>query len=471
MYKGYGIESIILLAVYAIVLLAIGLRLRRTVKPQAEEYLLMGRRLSLPAFVATLVSTWYGGILGVGEYSYKHGISNWIVFGLPYYLAAFIFAIFLAKKAQASKALTIPDQLEKVYGRKTAILGSIFVFINAIPGAYVLQVGVLATTMFNIPIELAVIIGAAITVFYVYSGGFKGDVITDVIQFVLMFAGFGILIAFLIPNFGFWDFLSKNLPSESITWHGGKPFSYILVWYFIALAALVEPAFYQRCFAAKTPATARNGILISIGFWMIFDFLTTFSGMYARALMPDLADPMTSYPMIGAKILPPILRGIFLLGLFATVMSTADSYIMISGQTLGKDLIGRLLRTKPSDQKIVQLSKYGMIVTGVLSVLIALYFKSIIDIWYYFGSLTTASLLIPLFSSYYSNKPMSSRNVAIAMISSAVIVIIWSMPSILFQKPFFFGIDPIYPGLLASISIFLYDRFRSSRNLATQAQI
>lgn len=459
MNSGYGFDSIILLLIYSLALLAIGYRLRRSDRRQAEEYLLMGRRLSLPGFVATLVSTWYGGILGVGEYSYRHGISNWIVFGLPYYLAALIFAIFLARKAQASRVLTIPDHLEKTYGRRVAILGSIFIFINAIPGAYVLQAGVLAQALFKIPLELAVIVGAIITTYYVFSGGFKGDVITDIIQFILMFAGFGIMIVFLISQLGFWNFLSSNLPIENLTWHGGKPFNYILVWYFIALATLVEPAFYQRCFAARSAATARNGILISIAFWALFDFMTTFSGMYARALLPNLADPMASYPQLGLKILPPILQGIFLLGLFATVMSTADSYIMIAGTTLGKDIIGRIKNYDLGDQKIVRVTRIGIIIAGLMAVGIALFFKSIIDIWYYFGSLTTASLLIPLLSSYFGKRPMYSRNAILAILLSAIVVIFWSLPSIVLKQPHPLAVDPIYPGLAVSLLIYSYDYF------------
>ena len=65
----------------------------------AVEYLVAGRRVTLPAFVATLVATWYGGILGVGEYSYRYGISNWLVFGVPYYAGALLFAIFYARRA------------------------------------------------------------------------------------------------------------------------------------------------------------------------------------------------------------------------------------------------------------------------------------------------------------------------------------------------------------------------------------
>ena len=72
------------------------LRVARRPASGAVDYLVAGRRLTLPAFVATLVSTWYGGILGVGEYAWRHGLSNWLVFGVPYYLYAAVFAFLLA---------------------------------------------------------------------------------------------------------------------------------------------------------------------------------------------------------------------------------------------------------------------------------------------------------------------------------------------------------------------------------------
>ena len=99
----YGI-----IVLYFIGLLYLGLRKRLKGDSTTGELILGGRMLTLPAFVASLVSTWYGGILGVGEYSYLYGLSNWLVFGLPYYLAAAVFAIFLARKARDSMVLTIP---------------------------------------------------------------------------------------------------------------------------------------------------------------------------------------------------------------------------------------------------------------------------------------------------------------------------------------------------------------------------
>ena len=80
-------------------------------RPTTEDYFVAGRAVTLPAFVATLVSTWYGGILGVGEYSWRYGLANWLVFGVPYYLGALLFALFFAKRARETKDYTLPDLL------------------------------------------------------------------------------------------------------------------------------------------------------------------------------------------------------------------------------------------------------------------------------------------------------------------------------------------------------------------------
>ena len=86
---------LILVVIYAVALLVLSGGRRGG---GGVDYLLAGRRLTLPAFVATLVTTWYGGILGIGEYAWRFGISTWLVFGIPYYLAATVFALWLAPR-------------------------------------------------------------------------------------------------------------------------------------------------------------------------------------------------------------------------------------------------------------------------------------------------------------------------------------------------------------------------------------
>ena len=91
-----------LVALYFGFLAAVWLRLLGK-RSTAVEYLVAGRRVTLPAFVATLVATWYGGILGVGEYSWRYGLSNWLVFGVPYYVGALLFAWVFARRARTAE--------------------------------------------------------------------------------------------------------------------------------------------------------------------------------------------------------------------------------------------------------------------------------------------------------------------------------------------------------------------------------
>ncbi|MDZ7821516.1 MAG: hypothetical protein U5N26_06730 [Candidatus Marinimicrobia bacterium] len=75
--------DIVIISLYFFMLILIGF-IRRKKDGKAEDFLLSGRRLTLPLFVMTLVSTWYGGILGIGEFTYLHGLSNWFVMGFPH---------------------------------------------------------------------------------------------------------------------------------------------------------------------------------------------------------------------------------------------------------------------------------------------------------------------------------------------------------------------------------------------------
>ena len=96
------------------------------------DLLIMGRTLTLPMFVATLVATWYGGIFGVTEIAFKDGIYNFITQGLFWYIAYIVFALFLTNKISPYKALTMPDLIGKMFGQKSAKLSAIFNFFNVL---------------------------------------------------------------------------------------------------------------------------------------------------------------------------------------------------------------------------------------------------------------------------------------------------------------------------------------------------
>jgi len=447
------IDYIIIIA-YLAALLGIGITRRSGREESASGFILGGRMLTLPAFVATLVSSWYGGILGVGEYTFRFGISNWLVFGAPYYIAALLFALFLAKKARRAKILTIPDRLDTVYGRATAVAGSVILFLMTLPGAYILMLAVLIKFLLGWPLWVGAVLGTVFSLFYVHLGGFRSVVRTDLLQFGLMFFGFITLFVVLVSKYGGFDFIAASVPDDHLTWHGGNTAGYIAVWYVIALATLIEPAFYQRCYAAKSESVAKKGIYLSILFWIVFDFLTTTCGLYARALLPDLADPISSFPAVAAEVLPPGLMGLFALTLLATVMSTVDSYSFLAASTFSRDIIWRLFRVPEKD--ITHFTRLGLMLSALLALGAALYFESIVDIWHHFGSVGTPALLIPLFTAFNGRRRMPPKTALLSVIFSGGLSLAWLLSRYLGSSgEYWLGVQPIFPGLIVSILFFL----------------
>jgi solute:Na+ symporter, SSS family len=447
--------DIVLIVIYFAAVVFIGFRATRRQKTGADEFLLAGRTLTLPMFVATLVSTWYGGILGVGEYSYKYGISNWVVFGIPYYFFALIFALFLAKKIRATNLTTIPDKLEEAYDRRTAITGGILTFFLVTPAAYVLMLGIIAQLIFGVDLSICIIITTFLTIVYLYKGGFRSDVWANAFEFVMMFGGFALIVIFSYLKFGGFDFISANVPSLHLTWNGGNSLQYVAVWFFIALWTLVDPAFHQRCYAAKDGATAKRGILISILFWFIFDFMTSTAGIYARAALPDIKQPMYSYPLLAEATLPVVAKGLFYIGMLATIMSTLSSLTLISAITIGKDIVGRWKNALHNSEIINRWTKYGLIITAVLSIALALLVPSVVNLWYSIGTCIIPGLLIPVMASYFEKLKIPAVYAFGAMINGCFIssasLIYGQLNAVNGIPLYWFDIEPMYPGLFMAL--------------------
>jgi SSS family solute:Na+ symporter len=432
---------------YLLFLAFIVLRLFRRPAQGSVDYIVAGRRLTLPAFTASLVTTWYGGILGVGEYTFSYGVSNWLVFGVPYYLYAGVFALFLAARARRSRVLTVPDLLEQRFGRPAALVAAAVLFVMTAPAAYVLMLGVLMNFALGWPLWLGVVTGTALSIVYVFRGGLRAVVATDVVQFFLMFIAFAVLVPVCMAKFGGFAFLKEALPAGHLKWDGGLGFQAIAVWYFIALSTLVEPAFYQRCYAARDEGVAKKGIAAAIVFWICFDFLTTTAGLYARAVLPDLADPVQAFPALAAAVLPGFWQGVFTVGLLATIMSTVDSYAFIGSVTLGRDLVGRW-RGRADEENLV-LVRWSLVATAAVSVVLALVSGSVIELWKTLGSVGTPVLLLPLMLAH-GKRAVDGRRVVVAMGLAGGTSLGWLVAG--GGEPWL-GIEPIFPGLIVSVAV------------------
>ncbi|HEY4613595.1 MAG TPA: sodium:solute symporter family protein [Bacteroidota bacterium] len=472
------LDSLLILLYFAAVIF-VGFRAARKQKSDTDEFLLAGRTLTLPMFVATLVSTWYGGILGVGEFSYSFGISNWVVFGVPYYIFALVFAFALAKRVRATNLFTIPDKLEASYDRKTALLGGVLTFILVTPAAYVLMLGILVQLVFGLDLVTSVVLTTFLTVCYLYAGGFRSDVWANAFEFVMMFLGFAMILPFAYAKFGGLDFIAANTPPLHLSWHGGNTWQYITVWFFIALWTLVDPAFHQRCYAAKDGATAQRGILVSILFWFCFDFMTSTAGLYARAALPELEKPLFAYPMLAEITLPSIAKGLFYIGMLATIMSSLSSLMFISATTIGKDIVGRICATEPrntaphlnvalANDVINRWTKIGLVISSVFAIALALALPSVVSIWYTIGTCIIPGLLVPVLASYFESIRISAAYAFWAMLlgwlTSTGSLLFGVLNSVHGAPLYFYDIEPMYPGLVVALVVWGVGKARSRKS-------
>jgi SSS family solute:Na+ symporter len=284
---------------------------------------------------------------------------------------------------------------------------------------------------------------------------------------ILMYGSFAFMVVYLVTHFGGLDSLRARLPAEQFTWNGGRPVQAVLVWYVIALATLVEPAFYEACFAARDQSTARRGILISIGFWAVFDFMTTTTGMYARALLPNLEDPTRAFPLLAEQVLPTALRGLFFVGMLATVMSTVDSYLFISAQTLGRDLVWRLRGGSAlGDADSNRWTRIGLVVVAGLAIVIALSGLTVVELWHHLGSIGTPALVVPMLASFDPRLRLSPRMAGLTIVAAAAVAAAWLL-SARGGGGYWLVLEPIFPALALSIGLAAIDiarRRQADRN-------
>ena len=411
-----------------------------------KDFILAGRKLSMPGFIATLVATWYGGILGVGENTYNYGIQTWFIFALPYYVFGLLFAFFLAPKIRDLPHRSIPDHFKHHFGHNAGIVSAALILIIASPAPYILSLGILLRHTIGWSLQSAILISTGISLAYIWYGGFRSVVRTDILQFVFMFTGFILLLVFA---WGLSDSpltLKPSLPKRYFDPTGGRSIQYILVWFFIAMWTFIDPGFYQRTAAASSPRTAKKGILISICFWFIFDILTVTTGLYAVALFPNQEAAM-AYPELALRILPPIVYGIFLVGLFSTIMSTIDSNGLISAITFGRDILLRI-QQKDEQGNETQYIRKGLIVMAIIAVLLALSIPSVVQLWYVIGSIIVPGILLPFLMTFIQTRLNNSKIIP-TMILPVIVAIFWFLYGH-FSGHYPMEIEPFYLGLFTS---------------------
>lgn len=402
------------------------------------QFLAAGRALTLPMFVATLVSTWYGGILGVGESISTYGVGSWLLLGLPYYVFALIYALYFARRVRAEDQLSLPERLALKWGKGAGLVGAGLVLLLAVPAAQVYMLGVLIQVFTGWTMLPCLILGGVTVAAFLLKGGLLADVRVGMLGFVLMYVGFIAIDLYCLASHPVGTIIPTLRQQDHLKFDGGIGPVGVFSFFILGAWTLVDPGFHQRVTSSASPEVGRKGVLISILFWMLFDLLSMTAGLYAVALLPKLPDDLVAiFPIFGDQILPPGLKGLFFIGMAGTIVSALAGYTLVSGATVGREIIARL-KPEMTDAGATAWSRVGLFVGCAIAIVVALSVHSVVDIWYSYSGAIVGALLIPISVAYLVKGRVGIGPVAVwtSMAASFLAAILWMAQGLRTENPY-----------------------------------
>lgn len=385
-----GTIDLVVVAVYAVFIVALGLWLGRK-HEDAEQYFLAGRRMIWPVIGISLYASNMGStaLVGLSGDAYATGIS---VFNYEWMAAVVLvfFAVFLAPFYIKSRVYTMPEFLERRYdSRSRYYFSGLTLFGNIVidTAGHLYAGGLVLKLIFpDIPLAETIIVLAVLAGIYTIAGGLVAVMYTDVIQTGLLILGTIIVSVVAFDKIGSWEAVTAVTPPEmlslvrplddpAVPWLGlltGVP---LLGFYFWCTNQFMV----QRMLSARDTNHARWGALLAAAMKIPVIFIMVLPGTMARVLYPNLSNPDMVYPTMMFDMLPVGIRGLILTGLIAALMSSIDSTLNSASTLVTMDFVAKF---KPElDRK--QLMRVGRVATGIFMVLAALWAPQIQN----FGSL------------------------------------------------------------------------------------
>ncbi len=444
---------------YMGMMIAIGaLYMKKT--SSSEDYFLGGRGLG--GWVAALsaqasdMSGWL--LMGLPGAVYAFGTGQaWIAIGL---LAGTILNwIFISGKLRrytikANNALTLPSYFENRFHDKRRILLTvssvvIVIFFLVYTASAFAAGGKLFNIVFGVDYRIALTIGAAVILIYTFMGGFMAVCVTDFIQGLLMLIG--VLTVPIIAFFviGGTEQMKTLLDASAVAGgsasflnlmeSGGKPYTAMEIFSQLAwgFGYFGMPHILVRFMAVRDEKEIKKSKWIAIIWCTLSLTFACFIGVLGRAyLYPVILgqDGTSSAENVFIEMIKkvfmsdfalPFIGGLFLCGILAAIMSTADSQLLVTASAVSEDLFHKMIKPKADNKKVLLVSRITVLVVAVIAYIIALDPNNSImglvsNAWAGFGAAFGPLVLLSLYW-----KRINLPGAISGMVSGALTVIIW----------------------------------------------
>lgn len=447
--------------VYMIIMLVIGAVCSKNTNTN-EDYFLGGRSLgSWTAALSAQASDMSGWLLmGLPGSIYLAGTGEvWIAVGLL--IGTILNWTFVAGRLRkytirAGNSLTIPSFFENRFHDKSGILKIvssiiIAVFFTVYTASAFSSGAKLFTTLFSDGTKgsydqiylYGLIIAAVVILVYTFMGGFKAVCVTDLVQGFLMLAAILsvpiVAYAILSINGGLNNALMEQGVANPDNFLNpfknadGSPITPVTVisnlgW---ALGYFGMPHILIRFMAIKSHKEVKKSRVIAI-IWVILSLAAAcFIGIIARGFLPfSEAESETSFirliqSVFSNNLLLVFIGGIFLCGILAAIMSTADSQLLVTASAISEDMYKGVINKKSSEKSALLVGRIAVVAVAVIAFVIALDPGSSImglvaNAWAGFGAAFGPVILLSLFW-----KRANLPGAAAAVITGAATVIVW----------------------------------------------
>ena len=455
MYEVATIDYIII-SLYLLGMVGVGLWFAKK-HSDFEDFFLAGRSLTTPLLITTLISTYYGidVLFGDSQLGFTNGVVAWFAYARPTYAFFLIAAFLLAHRLKQEDFKSLPDILDKYYGKKTRYVGAVTSFIYSLPALSLYGFGMLGEVILDWEPIMGMLVLGGIALIYTITGGFWAVALTDSIQFVLMCVVLAMAFPFAMNLIGGFDSMIEVLEPSYFDTLGDMSIWLIIIYASTGLSILVEPTFYQRIFAAKSYKNVRNALVIGIFIWGSYDWIITILAMAAKVAviqgtLPGDVAPDAALLTIMVAALPAGALGLFLAGVLSTEMSTLDSYCLVAGGNVAYDIYKPAFKPSATDQELIKTTRQGILLSWVLGFAMAISFDQMLGLWVFLASILISSVLAPILLGMYVpkfRKPLAGFLSAGLGLVSTVILNIYIMTNGVFDLDeetyiiHWFGID------------------------------
>ncbi len=399
--------ELIIIAVYFVGMIAVGLFSRRKARG-TDEFFVAGRKGSSLLITGSLLATIVGGsaTVGMAGLGFTRGLTGawWLLVGS---IGLVVLGFFFAEKVRKFALYTLPELVKEQYDSRVALAASILIvvaWVGIVAGQIIAAGKIMSVLEIGEPFWWMVLF-TVVFVVYTILGGQHAIIRTDTLQTIIIFAGMFGGLALLLSHLGGVSGLKSSLSPEHFAFPVSSQFGgyeLISLLLLVGLTYVVGPDMYSRLFCSKDSKAARASAFWTAMLIIPFAFGITVIGMGASALFPQIA-PEQAFPTVIKEVLPPFLGGIVLAALLCAVMSSADTCLLSASTILTMDVI-KQFKPSLSQERILSLSRWAIVVLGAGALVVALYLGGVIRALLFAYTVYTAGLVLPVIVGFYRSR-------------------------------------------------------------------